>query len=171
MFLFVCTGECSAHVGNAGNCSRVESKCCLSTVPTTTYRPYSIGCFRGCPLDRAIDRNGERVTDLGSYASCRLSGQPGTVEDYVPQSAAAVQAVYAPSNEQISVPDDEEGSLEDTLLPGQSACRSAFSSNLQYIAVFWKITSFCSFFFPVSYDLSCVGHLDESPLGHHAQRV
>lgn len=123
-------GECSATVGNAGNCSRVEcksetlrpttlvlpltrlpsytiAKCCVSSVPTKAYRPYTIGCFRGCPVDHAILRNGERINDHGAYTSCRLAGQPGTTGDYVPTEAHYATEVFTASNAVISVPDEE----------------------------------------------------------------
>ncbi len=74
------------HFSHAFHPSPFTAKCCVSAVPPKTFRPYSIGCFRGCPFQQPIVRDGERITDLDAYSSCRLTGQPGTTEDFVPYS-------------------------------------------------------------------------------------
>jgi hypothetical protein len=84
--------------------SLLTAKCCVSAVPPKTFRPYSIGCFRGCPYQQPIVRDGERITDLDAYSSCRLTGQPGTTEDFVPYAAAYATVVNAASNVDTSVP-------------------------------------------------------------------
>jgi hypothetical protein len=48
------SGECSTHVDGIGSCARVDNKCCASTVPSSQYYPYTIGCFRGCPHREAV---------------------------------------------------------------------------------------------------------------------
>jgi hypothetical protein len=82
-------------------------------VPTRAFRPYSIGCFRGCPLKQAILRNGERITDHHAYDSCRLTGRAGTTEDYIPYAASAAREVYAPSNVEVAVPQEPETEATD----------------------------------------------------------
>ncbi len=97
------------------------AKCCVSAVPTRTFRPYSIGCFRGCPFTQPILRDSERITDLGAYSSCRLSGLPGTVDDYVPYPAVYATEVNAASNRDtaVSVVDPPTNPVENVTLPGK----------------------------------------------------
>jgi len=83
------TGECSEYVNNAGNCSRVESKCCVSTVPSPTFQPYTIGCFKGCPYDKP---------------DCLASGNtPSTTESFYPRLSSYPKSVYIPGKAEESV--------------------------------------------------------------------
>ena len=75
-----------------------SDKCCISAVPDRSYRPYSIGCFRGCPYRQPIQRNGEPVADLRAYDACQLSGAPGTTADYQPTMSAYASTVNTASN-------------------------------------------------------------------------
>lgn len=73
-------------------------KCCVSAVPTREFRPYSIGCFRGCPLKGAIVANSTVLNDRNAYSSCTVSGRAGTVEIYIPTKAAFATEVNVASN-------------------------------------------------------------------------
>ena len=75
-----------------------SDKCCISAVPDRSSRPYSIGCFRGCPYRQPIQRNGEPVADLRAYDACQLSGAPGTTADYQPTMSAYASTVNTASN-------------------------------------------------------------------------
>eukprot|EP01041_Mallomonas_annulata_P004938 gene4938-9856_t len=65
----VTTTKCSGWVHGMGECEG-HAGCCASTIPGLIYNPYTISCYRGCPLDN---------TD------CALNNHTlGTVSDYVP---------------------------------------------------------------------------------------
>jgi FtsP/CotA-like multicopper oxidase with cupredoxin domain len=120
------SGECSAVVDNAGECLREDSKCCLSTVPSKSFFPYSIGCLRGCLADSST---------LGGFqGSCSYSGESGTTEAYVPSVSLHPSSVYIPlSDDEIAArlrsananrtntthPHDTELSRQKTLLDFQ----------------------------------------------------
>lgn len=76
----VATGECSKNVTNAGQCQRLSDPCCSSVVPPIADRPYTIGCFAGCPT--GLD-------------SCHLSGERGTIPDYLPMATRPSTAVIS----------------------------------------------------------------------------
>ena len=56
---------------NVGTCARKDNPCCLSTAPPLSGRPYTIGCFAGCPANRP---------------NCILSGESGVLDTYLPVS-------------------------------------------------------------------------------------
>ena len=62
-----------------GACSRLSSPCCLSAAPPLSERPYSLGCFAGCPA--------------GSK-NCKLSGETGFTSTYIPTAAAGPRGTY-----------------------------------------------------------------------------
>eukprot|EP01038_Epipyxis_sp_PR26KG_P009836 gene9836-13230_t len=72
-------GLCNNYVNNSGDCAREDNKCCLSTVPSVTYRPYTIGCYRGC---RIGDEN------------CISTGEKGTSSNYIPSSSQIIKNIY-----------------------------------------------------------------------------
>ena len=86
----------------------LPAKCCISSTPPSTLRPYSIGCFRGCPLNNAILTNNEINPDLGAYKHCRASGILGTTGDFVPMVSNFVTEVNVNSSLQMFVVEEEE---------------------------------------------------------------
>ena len=112
----VATGQCSSSVTNAGTCTREDSKCCASTVPSVPYRPFSIGCFRGCPLystdnpytrpnsDPNVDPITYMHTDfdpmipLGGSNRCKLGDTRGTTPDFIPKLSNFATVVNGVTN-------------------------------------------------------------------------
>ena len=45
------SGHCSSFTINQGPCPREDHPCCLNVMPSAVYRPLSIPCFKGCPLN------------------------------------------------------------------------------------------------------------------------
>lgn len=88
----VASGQCSDEVANSGPCQREESKCCLSTVPSKAYSPYSIGCFRGCLL-------GDETCYMAS---------PGTSDTYLP--TISTHATSTHDVQPISIDEESSGS-------------------------------------------------------------
>lgn len=80
-------GECNDFIQNGGDCTRISSKCCISTLPRTVFKPYTIGCFRGCPI---------------GTPGCVLSGIRGTTETYLPKVSSYVTSVFNESIHKIS---------------------------------------------------------------------
>jgi hypothetical protein len=125
-------------------------------VPTRAFRPYSIGCFRGCPLKQAILRNGERITDHHAYDSCRLTGRAGTTEDYIPYAAPAAREVYAPSNVDVAAPQVPETETTET------AGDISELNDIVRRMLTW---------FSASLTNRCGNSSYESPHSHHAQHL
>lgn len=80
------SGSCSAAVRSrdtegaivsSRNCSRLESKCCVSEVPSKDFWPYSIGCLRGCTVD-----------ELSSPSGCKISNRKGFTAGYIPEGGS-----------------------------------------------------------------------------------
>jgi len=76
-------GACSAEVRSLNaqgiaesyrNCSRLESKCCVSDVPSKDFWPYSIGCLRGCT-----------AAELSLPNGCSKSQRKGYTAQYIPE--------------------------------------------------------------------------------------
>lgn len=42
--------KCCSAITNIGACDRIDSKCCISEIPTINAFPYTIGCFKGCTI-------------------------------------------------------------------------------------------------------------------------
>jgi hypothetical protein len=76
-------GECNDFIQNGGDCTRMNSKCCVSTLPRTVFKPYTIGCFRGCPI---------------GTSGCVLSGIRGTTDTYLPKVSSFVSTVFNESS-------------------------------------------------------------------------
>ena len=75
------SGQCSAHVENAGNCTRAEEKCCVSAVPTPDFQPYTIGCFKGCRYDQP---------------NCLASELAATTDYFYPVVSTPLSGVFGP---------------------------------------------------------------------------
>jgi len=73
------SGGCSSYINNLGACNRLESKCCLSAVPTTQSFPYTIGCLRGCKF---------------GDTTCRLSDRKGTSIQYIPVESSHATSTF-----------------------------------------------------------------------------
>jgi FtsP/CotA-like multicopper oxidase with cupredoxin domain len=71
--------QCSGYVNNSGTCLRDTDPCCPSTVPSKQYFPYSVGCYRGCPI---------------GVASCTPSGLRGTTANFIPPILSPLSGVY-----------------------------------------------------------------------------
>ena len=76
------SGHCSDEVINSGTCSFVAGdKCCLDTIPSRRYAPYTIACLMGCELTE----------------TCELSGIAGTAYNFYPKKANYPTTVYVSS--------------------------------------------------------------------------
>ena len=114
------SGQCSAHVRHAGNCTREQDKCCLSVVPTPDFQPYTIGCFKGCRYDRP---------------NCLASELPATTDTFYPSiPAVVVEDVYRPTTEppgaeeSPSQPGEQEGGSSPSSTPASTPPVDVFAA-------------------------------------------
>eukprot|EP01041_Mallomonas_annulata_P010121 gene10121-21090_t len=75
----ISSGECSNEIANLGPCSRQNSPCCISSIPPLSARPYTLGCFAGCPV---------------GHKTCLVSGEKGTTGDYLPIAARGPKGLF-----------------------------------------------------------------------------
>ena len=94
------SGECAAFIENGGDCSRQDSKCCVSVLPTPAdYFPYTLGCLQGC---RAGDDD------------CQLSALKGVTDEYIPDLSNSAIGVIASSS---SSSDESGAGIDITSAP------------------------------------------------------
>jgi hypothetical protein len=96
------TGECADYVENSGPCQRNDDKCCISAVPPTSARPYTIGCFKGCPLGEEQCFSTSKVTTTDWFQPSALATIPDNVYFGAQQAEAMIpesSSDEAPTNE------------------------------------------------------------------------
>ena len=74
----VSSAKCSEWVDGSGECEG-RTQCCANRVPRARYRPYSIGCFRGC---------------LAGNTTCTKGKSSGVTLSYVPTVSAYPLSVF-----------------------------------------------------------------------------
>ena len=125
------------------SCLMIAGKCCLSAVPTAAFRPYSIGCFRGCPFKSAIVANDTELYDQDAYSTCTVSDRAGTVDDYIPQVAAYVSEVNVASNAVTSAQSgdsgDSSGGIAVPTATPSTASKHLFSAVIPVLVVVCRL--------------------------------
>lgn len=84
-------GLCSEKVknGGTGECTKINDPCCTNTVPAPAYFPYTLGCFRGCPVV-ATTNTSTKDTYVPSNTFPCIPAARGTTKSFIPRVSSVV---------------------------------------------------------------------------------